>query len=105
MDYKSRLFQEVDALSPQIIEAADDIFDRPEIGLQETYAAGRLTELFRSEGFQVETGTAGLPTAFKAVYDNGGNVSVGLLCEYDALEGIGHACGHHGCAGNGGCGR
>lgn len=95
MDYKSRLFQEVDALSPQIIEAADDIFDRPEIGLQETYAAGRLTELFRSEGFQVETGTAGLPTAFKAVYDNGGNVSVGLLCEYDALEGIGHACGHH----------
>lgn len=95
MDYKSRLFQEVDALSPQIIEAADDIFDRPEIGLQETYAASRLTELFRSEGFQVETGTAGLPTAFKAVYDNGGSVSVGLLCEYDALEGIGHACGHH----------
>lgn len=95
MDYKSLLFHEVDSLSPQIIKAADDIFDHPEAGLQETRAASELTEMFRSEGFQIETGTAGLPTAFRAVYDNGGGVSVGLLCEYDALEGIGHACGHH----------
>ena len=47
-------------------------------------------------GFQVEKGIAGLPTAFRAVYEQGqGGPSFGLLAEYDALKDIGHACGHH----------
>lgn len=44
----------------------------------------------------MELGIAGLPTAFRAVYEIGcGGPSIGLLCEYDALKGFGHGCGHH----------
>ena len=47
------------------------------------------------EGFAVERGT-GLETAFRATWDNGSDGPViGILVEYDALEKIGHACGHH----------
>lgn len=96
METKELLFQEIDGLSGRLTGLADDIFDHPEPGLKETRASGQLEELFREEGFQVETGIAGLPTAFRAVYENGsGGPSIGLLCEYDALEHIGHACGHH----------
>ncbi len=41
-------------------------------------------------------GIAGFPTAFKAVYTKGiGGPTIGVLCEYDALRGLGHGCGHH----------
>ena len=96
MEEKELLFQEVDGLSDRLTALADDIFDHPEPGLKEERASGQLVELFREEGFQVETGIAGLPTAFRAVYEQGsGGPSIGLLCEYDALEHVGHACGHH----------
>ena len=55
-----------------------------------------LTVWLEKEGFVVERGVAGVETAFKAVYRHGeGGPNIGLLCEYDALPGIGHACGHH----------
>ena len=48
------------------------------------------------KGFTVESGVAGVETAFRAVWENGkGGPNIGLLCEYDALPGLGHACGHH----------
>ena len=75
---------------------ADDIFDHPEIGLEEFHAQKVLTDWLEKEGFAVERGVAGVETAFKAVYRHGeGGPNIGLLCEYDALPGIGHACGHH----------
>lgn len=75
---------------------ADEIFDHPESGFEETFACGLLTGYLEKEGFQVERGIAGIPTAFRAVYGSGqGGPSIGLLCEYDAIMGMGHACGHH----------
>ena len=75
---------------------ADDIFDHPEIGLEEFHAQKVLTDWLEKEGFVIERGVAGVETAFKAVYRHGeGGPNIGLLCEYDALPGIGHACGHH----------
>lgn len=75
---------------------ADDIFDHPEIGMEEFHAQKVLTDWLEKEGFQVERGVVGVETAFKAVYSHGtGGPNIGLLCEYDALPGIGHACGHH----------
>ena len=75
---------------------ADDIFDHPEIGLEEFHAQKVLTDWLEKEGCAVERGVAGVETAFKAVYRQGeGGPNIGLLCEYDALPGIGHACGHH----------
>lgn len=75
---------------------ADSIFDDPELGFQEFHAQKKLTDYLTQNGFQVETGTGGVKTAFRAEFRNGqGGPRIGLLCEYDALEGLGHACGHH----------
>ena len=75
---------------------ADSIFDDPELGFQEFHAQKKLTDYLTQSGFQVETGTGGVETAFRAEFRNGqGGPRIGLLCEYDALEGLGHACGHH----------
>lgn len=55
-----------------------------------------LTDYLERNGFAVERGIAGWPTAFRAVYRKGsGGVRIGLLCEYDALRQLGHGCGHH----------
>lgn len=72
------------------------IFNRPELGHEEFYASELLcTELMRL-GFTVERGILGLETSFIATYDSGKpGPTAGLLCEYDALPEIGHACGHH----------
>lgn len=93
---KEKLYQSIEASAPELISMADDIFDHPEIGLQEVYASGLLTDWLEKNGFAVERGVAGVATAFRAVWKNGeGGPNIGLLCEYDALPGIGHACGHH----------
>lgn len=77
-------------------EMADAIFDYAEIGYQEFKSASLLSRYLAKEGFDVEEGVGGLETAFRAVYRKGeGGPSIGLLCEYDALENLGHACGHH----------
>lgn len=53
-----------------------------------------LTDWLEQEGFAVERGVAGVETAFRAIYHHGnGGPNIGLLCEYDALPEIGHACG------------
>ena len=75
---------------------ADDIFDHPEAGLKEFHASELLTGMLEKAGFTVERGICGIETAFRAVWENGaGGPSIGFLCEYDAIEGMGHACGHH----------
>lgn len=93
---KESLYRAIDENGPELIRMADDIFDHPEIGMEEYRASGLLTEWLEKEGFQVERAVAGIETAFRASFKNGeGGPNIGLLCEYDALPGIGHACGHH----------
>ena len=90
------MFRVIDGIRNEMTAIADDIFDHPEIGLEEFHAQKVLTDWLEKEGFAVERGVAGVETAFKAVYRHGeGGPNIGLLCEYDALPGIGHACGHH----------
>lgn len=75
---------------------SDQIYDLAEPGLQEVRSAALLEDFLEKQGFAVERGVGGLDTAFRAVYEQGqGGPSFGLLAEYDALEGIGHGCGHH----------
>lgn len=75
---------------------ADFIFDHPEYEGEEYQAAELLTNYLKENGFQVETGLTGFETAFRAVYEHGtGGPVIGILCEYDALRGLGHGCGHH----------
>ena len=93
---KEKLRTYIDSICGELCGLADDIFDHPECGGEERYAVDRLTKFLRDQDFTVETGIAGLPTAFRAIYQVGtGGPSIGLLCEYDALKGFGHGCGHH----------
>ncbi|HAR86736.1 MAG TPA: amidohydrolase [Clostridium sp.] len=93
---KEELFNEIDSLNVNLYRMADYIFDNPELGNKEFKAARTLTSCLEQNGFSVELGIAELDTAFRATYKNGNDgPSIGLLCEYDALENLGHACGHH----------
>ena len=96
MDIKSTLGAVIDEYAPSILNMADAIFDHPEVGLEEFQAQKMLCDFLRKEGFKVEENIYGFQTAFRAEYQCGkGGVHIGLLCEYDALKGLGHACAHH----------
>lgn len=93
---KEQLFQRIEDQKETLWEMADFIFDHPEYEGKEYQAAGLLSNYLEKNGFSVERGIAGYETAFRAVYENGtGGPSIGILCEYDALRGLGHGCGHH----------
>ncbi|QIB68465.1 M20 family metallopeptidase [Aminipila butyrica] len=76
-------------------ELNDFLADNPEISGQEFQSSQKLVDLLREQGYQVEYPFAGYETAFKAVYGKSGHSrKIAILTEYDALPGIGHACGH-----------
>ncbi|MFC4777385.1 M20 family metallopeptidase [Paenibacillus sp. GCM10023252] len=78
------------------VQTSRKIWDNPELGHEEFQAAKLLTSIAEKYGFHVETGSAGLPTAFRAIYDSGKpGPTLAYLSEYDALPGLGHACGHN----------
>ncbi|MEU2235013.1 M20 family metallopeptidase [Streptomyces vietnamensis] len=66
----------------------------PELAYEEHRAARRITDLVERAGFDVTRGAYGLPTAFRATAGTG-DLVVAICAEYDALPGIGHACGHN----------
>ncbi|AVE16803.1 M20 family metallopeptidase [Pantoea vagans] len=78
------------------VATAQAIFQRPETGNNEYFASEQLTGLLLAQGFQVTCNVAGHETAFYAEKrgDKPGP-TVAFLAEYDALSGIGHACGHN----------
>jgi len=93
---KRQLNRSVDRREADLCSMADRIFDHPELALEEVFASNTLAEYLEKNGFSVEQGVAGLETAFRATWENGkGGPTIGLLCEYDALAGLGHGCGHH----------
>jgi len=93
---KDKIFDYLDSIKNQMVDMSDYIFDNPEFDCKEYKAMEVLTDYLNDNGFKLEKGIGGIETAFRAVYENGMNgPSIGLLCEYDAIENIGHACGHH----------
>lgn len=91
---KSIVIGEIDSERRRLVELSRKLHDNPEVAFQERQAAGWLTEYLGAKGFSVEKGICDLPTAFRAGYGSGKPV-VAFLAEYDALPGIGHACGHN----------
>lgn len=80
----------------ELEECCRFIYENPELGFEEHCSAARLAEQLRALGFSVETPYAKLPTAFRAVLrGRGKGPKVAVLAEYDALQGLGHACGHN----------
>lgn len=93
---KDMLFQAIDAQKDTLWTMSDQIFDNPEYEGEEVFASGLITDYLKQNGFEVEMGVGGYKTAFRAVYHHGeGGPVIGILCEYDALRGLGHGCGHH----------
>jgi amidohydrolase len=87
--------QAVDRLADDLEKLSRQIHDNPELAYQEVKAAAWLAEFLDKQGFTVERGVAGVATAFRATIETGDGPTVAILCEYDALPGIGHACGHN----------
>ena len=79
-----------------LVSLSARIHEHPEVGLQEHQAARWLGAFLQEAGFTVEQPIAGLETAFRARHRGAQDrPHVALLAEYDALAGLGHACGHN----------
>jgi amidohydrolase len=90
----ARARERVDALAGELVEASRAIHAHPELGFEEHHAHDLLTAALERHGMDVTRGAYGLDTAFEATAGSEGPVVV-VCCEYDALPGIGHACGHN----------
>lgn len=84
----------IDQRGPELVALSRRIHANPELRFEETQASGWLSEFLERSGYTVARGAYGLPTAFAAEIGSG-LPRVALLCEYDALPEIGHACGHN----------
>ena len=84
----------IDQLSEDLRAISLSIHGKPELGFQEHHAHRVLADYLEDNGFAVTRGAYDMPTAFRAVAGSGAPV-VAVLCEYDALPEIGHACGHN----------
>ncbi len=91
---KQRAREGVTAAADGLIEVSRQIHSNPELAMEERQAAALLIDRLEEHGFQVERNVNGLETAFLASWGEG-PVTIAYLCEYDALPGIGHACGHN----------
>jgi amidohydrolase len=91
---KERVKSEVDRLALELLATSQFLHANPELAYEEFKAAERLAAALERHGFAVTRGVAGLPTAFTGRVGSG-KPRITFLAEYDALPGLGHACGHN----------
>ena len=107
---KKAIITSIDGNSDELIQLSDAIWAHAETAFQEAESSKLLADYAEANGFNVERGVAGMPTAFVATYGSGKPV-IGILGEFDALPGIsqkaqptkeplnkgaaGHGCGHN----------
>lgn len=100
----------IEEQSELLTELSKKIWEKPELPFKEYYASELIANFLKEEGFEVELGYTGMPTAIRASWGSGRPV-IGLLGEYDALPGMsqkvstkkepveeggpGHACQHN----------
>ncbi|MFD1834103.1 amidohydrolase [Brachybacterium rhamnosum] len=85
---------DVEARREELVGISHHLHAHPETAWTEHASAAFLSERLEAWGFGVERSAAGLPTAFVAKHGTGSR-TVGVVAEYDALPGLGHACGHN----------
>jgi len=78
-----------------LVAFSHDLHANPELGYEEHGSVRRLAALLAGHGLEAEVGAFGLDTALRAEAGAGDGPRVAVLAEYDALPGIGHACGHN----------
>jgi amidohydrolase len=91
---KARMDERIAALTDVLLEVSHDIHEHPELMFEEHHAHAVLTEVLEREGVDTTRSAYGLDTAFEARAGSEGP-TIAILCEYDALPGVGHACGHN----------
>jgi metal-dependent amidase/aminoacylase/carboxypeptidase family protein len=94
MDPKSAARAAFDRAEADLVALSHRIHAHPEVKWEEEQACAWLGEALTGYGFSVEAGICQLPTAFQACVGSG-PLHVVICAEYDALPGIGHACGHN----------
>jgi amidohydrolase len=94
VDTYSEIHDAAGSCSDDLFTTSRAIHALAEIGFEEVESSRLLSDVIERHGFQVERGVSGMPTAFVARRGRIGP-HVAFLCEYDALRGLGHACGHN----------
>jgi amidohydrolase len=84
----------IEAHRAELVELGLRIHAHPETAMQEHQAAAWITSVLKNNSFAITTGICDMPTAFRAVYGSG-RPRIAFIAEYDALPGLGHACGHN----------
>lgn len=93
-DAKAAAQELVDSQVDHLVGLSHRIHANPEIRFEEEQSSAWCAEALADGGFSIETGVADLPTAFVATAGTG-DLVISVCAEYDALPGIGHACGHN----------
>ena len=91
----ARITQSIETHRAAAIALSDDLYAHPEPPGQEFRTSKLMADMLIQAGYQVDYPYLNIPTAFRAVLDNGEGPSAAVLVEYDALPGLGHACGHN----------
>jgi amidohydrolase len=93
---KPRVAEAVDRLAEDLEQLSHRLHANPELAFKEEKAHAWLSEFLAKHGATVERGVGGLATAFRAtIPGRGAGPTIAIMAEYDALPGIGHACGHN----------
>lgn len=93
---KNEIIREIEKIKESLWDINDYIYCNPELGDQEFKAVEKLTSFLEKHSFNIEIGVANRETSFKAEFDSGKEgPTIAYMCEYDALPGIGHGCGHN----------
>jgi amidohydrolase len=85
----------IDAMREELLGLSHLIHGEPELALEEFKAADNLAAAVEEHGLGVQREAFGLRTAYAAEFGKDGGPTIAILSEYDALPGIGHACGHN----------
>lgn len=91
---KEQARQRVEEVGETLREVSRFMYENPELAYQEHKSSARLVEFLTASGFDVTYPAYGLDTAFAARAGSSGPHVV-VCAEYDALPGVGHACGHN----------
>ena len=94
-DYKNQISAVVKLQSENLWGISTTIFNNPEIAFREYKACLLLTDALQASGYKIDAGIGGLETAFRATIGETSRPVIAILAEYDALVGLGHACGHN----------
>jgi amidohydrolase len=90
-----QIINEIDNQSDALWQLSMFLFNNPEIAFKEFKASKLLSDTLLMHGYRVEQKIGGLDTAFRASLGKGDTPKIAILAEYDALVGLGHACGHN----------